>query len=103
MFAINAVIEAIAGKEKELENALLGMIPYVQREEKTIIYTLHKDEKNPCKFLYYELYEDREAINTHISTLYFKQLMQKLDGLVKQKEVGIYEVVCGIRTKLDLF
>lgn len=101
MYAINAVIEAIPGKEDELEIILREMVKEVQKEQDTLVYTLHKSEDNPCKFFFYELYTDMKAINHHTSTSYFLKLIDDITDIVKNKCVEVYKTLDGIDKKND--
>ena len=98
MLAINAILEAVPGKEKDLEEALRDMILEVQNEKGTLVYTLHRSSTNQGKFLFYETYVDQAAIDLHVSTPHFKALQSKIKGLLqKEPLVEIYEVVDGIK------
>lgn len=77
-----AKLTALAGKEEELEQALLGIIPKVKNEEGTLVYTLHKDQSNPNVFLFYEKYKDMDALVAHSSTDYFKALFKQIKSLL---------------------
>ena len=97
MISLNVVIEAFPGKEVELENALLELIPEVEKEKETYIYILNKSVDNSCKFVFYELYKDRNAMDFHFSTDHFKKTKKNIKNLVKKQSVEICEVVDSIK------
>jgi quinol monooxygenase YgiN len=82
MVTLVAVLEAQEGKEKEMENALMEMIPKVQSEEGTLAYILHRSQNKPGKFLVYEKYKDEAALTHHSSTSYIKELFEKVGPLL---------------------
>jgi quinol monooxygenase YgiN len=82
MITLVAVLEAKEGKEKEMENALMDMIPKVQPEEGTLAYILHRAQNKPGKFLFYEKYKDGAALTHHSTTSYMKELFEKIGPLL---------------------
>ncbi len=94
---IVAKIKAAAGKEKEMEKALLDMIPKVSEEEGTLVYTLHQDQNDPTVFLFYEKYKDTDALVAHSSTPHFKELFRTLKPLLDgNPEIAMYNEIAGI-------
>lgn len=92
-----AKLTALAGKEVELEQALLSVIPQVKNEEETLVYTLHKDQSNPRVFLLYEKYKDMDALVVHSSTPYFKALFKQIRPLLDgPAEIKTYTELGGI-------
>ena len=93
-----AKLKAKKGEEKKMESILKGILPDVQKEEGTLVYTLHRSQNNPGIFLFYEKYKDAEALTHHSTTPHFKLLfgniMPLLDG---QPEIEMYEEIGGIK------
>jgi quinol monooxygenase YgiN len=97
MIILTAEITAAPGFEKDVEDALLAMIPEVQKETDTLNYTLHRKKDDPSVFLYYEAYKDEDALSYHGATPYFKELGKALDGkLAKNPEETFYTVIGSI-------
>ena len=69
-----AKLKAKSGEEEKMEKALVDIIPKVEQEEGTLMYTLHKSQKDPTVFLFYEKYTDKEALKFHSATPYFAEL-----------------------------
>ena len=92
-----AKIKALPGKEGEMEKALLDMIPKVKEEPGTLTYTLHRDQSDPCVFLFYEKYKDMDALVAHSSTPYFKALFKTIKPLMDgTPEITMYHELAGI-------
>lgn len=94
------VSKIVAKKEfaKDVENALRAMIPDVQNEPNALAYAFHRQADDPAKFLYYEQYTDKAALEFHGSTPYFKALVASLDGkLACAPEETFYELVESIK------
>jgi quinol monooxygenase YgiN len=97
MLIVKAVVQARSGKEKELEKALLDMIPEVNKEEGALIYTIHRSEMNSGSFFVFEKYIDRDAFEKHVSASYFQQLIAKLEVLADgPADVELYEEIVGL-------
>lgn len=92
-----AKIKAVAGKEKEMEQALLAVIPKVREEEGTLVYTLHQDQNDPSVFLFYEKYKDADALVAHSSTPHFKALFATIQPMLDgNPEIVMYRELAGL-------
>ena len=100
MLVVVAVMKAKAGMEQEMEKALRNIIPKVEAEKGTLAYTLHRSKKEPGKFLFYEKYQDKEALKEHSSTPHFTELFGKIGPLLDGSPViEMYEDLVGIKEK----
>jgi len=100
MLVVTAVLKAKAGMEQEVENAIKAVMPKVEAEAGTLMYTLHRAKKEPGKFLFYEQYTGKEALGLHASTPYFKELFAKINPMLDgAMVVDMYEDVAGIAAK----
>jgi quinol monooxygenase YgiN len=100
MLTVVAVMKAQVGKEAEMEKALRDMIPKVEAEEGTLGYALHRMKKQPQKFLMYEKYSDKEALNLHSSSPHFAELFGKIAPLLDGDPViEVYEELASIKEK----
>ncbi len=92
-----AKIKALAGKENEMKDALLDIIPMVKEEDGTLIYTLHQDQNDPSVFLFYEKYKDTDALVAHSSTPHFKALFKTIKPMLDgSPEIVMYNELAGI-------
>ena len=78
MIVVVAVMKAKKGMEQEMEEALMNIVPKVAKEEGTLAYALNQAKKDPCTFLMYEKYQDKDALSHHSSTPYFAELFEKI-------------------------
>lgn len=98
MIILVAALSAKPGKEQELEAALTSIIPQVEAEEGTLQYILHRSTKEPGKFLFYEKYADKAALDFHGSTPYLKELFKGTADLLSEKPtISLYEEVAAIK------
>ncbi|PKN30456.1 MAG: antibiotic biosynthesis monooxygenase [Deltaproteobacteria bacterium HGW-Deltaproteobacteria-21] len=100
MLTVVAVLKAKEGKEKELEEALKKVVPLVTQEEGTLAYVLHRARKDPRRFFFYEKYKDKEALTTHGSSSYLKELFGTIGPLLEgSPSVETYEEIASIPAK----
>ena len=87
-----AKLKAKSGEEEKMEAALREMVSKVGQEQGTLTYTLHRAQKDPNVFLFYEKYEDESALKAHSSTPYFKELFGELKSLLDgAPEIEMYD------------
>jgi len=92
MLIIVATLQAKPDKKKEMEEALRNIVPKVQAEEGTLAYVLHRSSMDDGKFLFYEKYINKEALDFHSSTPYFKELFGIIGPLLAtDPSIEIYE------------
>jgi len=100
MLVVIATMTAQAGKEQEMEKALLDIIPQVENETGTLAYVLHRVRKEPRKFIMYEKYRDKESLKHHGATPYFAELFGKIGPLLDgNPTLEICEIVAAIKEK----
>jgi len=100
MLTVVAVMKAKEGKEKEVEEAVRSLVPNVQKEEGTLVYAVHKGRKTPGKFLFYEKYRDKDALNAHGSTPHFAEFFGKIAALLESDpSIEVYEDFVSIKPK----
>lgn len=100
MLVVIATMMAQAGKEQEMEKALLDMIPTVEAEEGTLVYALHRVRKEPRTFIMYERYRDKESFQRHGATPYFAELFGKIGPLLDgNPTIEICELLAAIKEK----
>ena len=93
-----AKLKAKKGEEAKMEAALRDMVAKVAQEQGTLKYTLHRAQKDPNVFLFYEKYEDGTALKAHSSTPYFKELFGELKSLLDgAPEIEMYDELARLR------
>ena len=98
MFIV-AKLKAKVGEEDKMEKVLRDMVSKVEQEEGCLLYTLHRSQDDPAVFLFYEQYEDEEAIAYHRATPHYKELTEVLlppllDG---EPDVDVYKELTRIK------
>lgn len=78
MVVVTAKIKAKPDKEKDLEAAFRKMVADVATEEGTLTYTLHRSQKDSGVFMFYEQYQDADALKFHSATPHFKALFKTI-------------------------
>jgi quinol monooxygenase YgiN len=61
------------------------MVEKSNSERGCSIYKLYQEVGNPQSFIFYEVYENQDAVNIHNSTPYFKHFIEQVSGLVSEK------------------
>ena len=92
-----AKMKAKSGEESKMEEALRGMVSKVEAEDGTLMYSLHRSQKDPTRFLFYEKYRDGEALKAHSETPYFKELFGVLQPLLDgAPEIELYDELAAL-------
>ena len=92
-----AKLKAKSGEESKMEEALRGMVTKVEAEEGTLIYSLHRSQKDSTQFLFYEKYQNADALKAHAETPYFKELFGVLQPLLDgAPEIEMYDEVASL-------
>lgn len=92
-----AKLKAQEGKEAALEAALRDMVKKVASEDGTEAYTLHKSKKDPSLFMFYEKYQNSEALKLHSATPYFKALFTTIQPmLAAPPDIEMYKELAAL-------
>ncbi len=68
----------------DLVNAeLLKLIDVTRAEKGCINYDLHQDNENPAHFMFYETWESREQLQTHLGAQPLQDFMAVTEGAVE--------------------
>jgi quinol monooxygenase YgiN len=81
--SVIAKLKVQPGKEADFEAAAKQMIATVKESEPgTLTYILHKNTKDPTEFVYYEVYQDQAAFDSHGKTDHMKAFGGKIGSLL---------------------
>lgn len=98
MITICAILVAHPGKEKTLEDILMALVEPISKEPGTLEYKIHRAIDNPGRFYFHEKYTNQAAIDVHMATPHFKDLLVKLEGVIAQApDIVLYEEVASVR------
>lgn len=75
-------LKAKAGKESELQNALLDLVPLSRAEAGCINYDLHEVIDEPGLFLLYENWTDQAALDLHFGFVHSQEFAAKASHLL---------------------
>jgi quinol monooxygenase YgiN len=76
-----ATFEARPGQEVKLRAALLGLVGPTRLEAGCINYDLHESSEHAGKFLFYENWTSKSALDTHLQSPHIKALLPQVDDL----------------------
>jgi quinol monooxygenase YgiN len=80
---IIARLKAKPGSEAALQEAFQDMIKTVRAEEPGCqAYVLHKSKKDASQFVWYEVYSDQAAVDTHMKTPHMKAMGGRIKDLL---------------------
>jgi quinol monooxygenase YgiN len=98
MIVVTARIKAKQGSEKDLEAAFRKMVEDVASEDGTLMYTLHRSQKDACAFMFYEKYKDLDALKQHSTSPHFNALMQTIQPMLDAPaEIEMFEELAKLR------
>lgn len=70
---LNVPIEAKPGREDELGGELRALVAPTRQEPGCLVYELHRDPKQPQKFMFYEKFKDQDALTAHLRSGHFQK------------------------------
>ena len=70
---LTARLSAKKGKEARLREILESMLSPSRSEAGCVQYTLHVLKEDPATFLFYEVWKDQAAFDTHSATPHFRE------------------------------
>jgi quinol monooxygenase YgiN len=92
MIVLVAVIKIVEGKGEEFEREWRKIALKVRKDPGTVTFVLHREVKNPNKFLVYEKYESDEALKYHNST-YFNWFSKTVGPILADMEASLCQEV----------
>jgi len=89
-----ATFQAQPGKEAELRAALLGLLAPTRKEAGCMNYDLHQSPEEPAKFLFYENWTSKAALDAHLQNAHVKTLLPRVDELCTAfPEIKVWEKI----------
>ena len=82
MFTLTSVVQAIEGKEDELEKYLVTFIKNVKAEKGTVVYAVHRVKKTKGQFFFYKKFIDEKAFEFHNTTAHMQELAKRIGNLL---------------------
>ena len=84
LLTVVADLVAKPGKEEELRQVLLGLIEPTRKEEGFVQYDLHVSTDDPRRFVFYENWTSREALDRHLQTPHLQAFIAAADELLAE-------------------
>ena len=79
-----ALIKAKPGKEEELKQELLSLIPTTRQEPGCLNYDLHVAADDAALFLFHENWESKQQLDDHLARPHLTAFLGKADTLLAQ-------------------
>ena len=91
---LTAQVKAAQGKEDDVKELLASLVELTRKEEGCIHYILHQEVDDKTRFMFYEVWTNRDALKQHGQQPHMKALGPKLKGLTEKGDgVTFYELV----------
>jgi quinol monooxygenase YgiN len=89
-----AIANAKPGKEDELREAMLALIPTTRKEPGCINYDLHQATDNPGHFLFHENWTSQQHLDDHLARPHLKAFLAKVTELVAEPpQITLWEKI----------
>jgi len=93
--AIVAEMHAKPGQEATLRLALEAAVSPSKAEPGNILYRLHQNLDAPGHFVFYEIWQDEAAIETHVATAHFNALIAAIEPLSAKTVITKLKAIAG--------
>ena len=94
MLALVVNLTIQAGKEEKAKEYIRIMEGHTRREPGCRQYIGHQSQEDPRRFLLYELYNDRAALEAHRAAAYFQQFVTNgLSTVVENRVANLFDTV----------
>lgn len=90
---VAATITARPGREKEVETILKGLLAPSRKDPGCVFYTLHRSLDDPLVFVFFEEWESRELLGSHLETPHLLAWRAKAPELAESMDVKVLEKI----------
>lgn len=84
---ITAILKAKEGKEAALRAELEKVLAPSRAEEGCIEYTLHESLEEKEVFVFYETWENEEALQQHIQSTHYQTYRENTSDFIESRQV----------------
>jgi quinol monooxygenase YgiN len=88
-----ATVVARAGKEVVLRDALKELVPHARTEPGFIQYDLHESTEKPGHFVFYEIWENEAALETHANTEFAKAFGARTGQWIESVSLNKFQII----------
>ena len=82
-----ATINALKGKEKDLQDVLIKLINPTRKEPGCISYILLNNIADQSEYTFFEEWKTEKDLETHMQSSHFQEAVKSLDGLIASEPV----------------
>jgi len=93
VIVVVAIVKLVDGKGDVYVQEYHRIAPKVRKDPGVITYVLNRHAKNPNQFLWYEKYENDEALKYHISTQGYKDFQKNTQQFVLSATIDKYQEI----------
>jgi quinol monooxygenase YgiN len=87
--AVVAISIAKPGFEEQLREALEGIVTPSRAEQGALQYDLHRDLREPRRFVFYERWESEEALAAHAQSAHIAAYRKAIAEWVEHSEIRV--------------
>jgi quinol monooxygenase YgiN len=87
--AVVATFVAKSGNEEKLKELLQGIVAPTLAEPGAIQYDLHRDIKEPRRFVFFERWKSEASLSEHNKTPHIQALGKTLPDLIEHGEINV--------------
>jgi quinol monooxygenase YgiN len=84
---ITAVLSSKPGMEESLYKILQKVVEPSRNEEGCMTYQLHQSLDDVGTFIFYEVWENEEAVQSHIMSEHYKAYREQAESLIETRHV----------------
>lgn len=77
--ALAVYFTALGGREDEAATKLAGLAKQSRRDKGCLRYDMHRSPENPCEFFLYELWNNQEDLDDHLTMPHLVEFMAKAE------------------------
>ena len=96
-YAIVAEVRAKPGKENQLRAATLPLVSQVRGEPNNLLYFLHEDRNTPGRFVFYEIFPDKQSFDAHNASPHVQAWFARLPELAEGDVTVVTMEILGNR------
>jgi len=92
--SVTARVRAVKGMENEVRRECLALVAPSRAERGCINYDLHQSADDAGLFLFYENWESREDLDTHLATAHALRFDERTEGMLAEpEEIMFWEMI----------
>lgn len=86
-------IDAHPGRESDLRDAFLALVPIARTEPGYIRYDLHEAVEQPGRFVFYEVWKDQASLDLHSNTEMMKANNERTGPWIKSVKAETFRKI----------